>query len=123
MPRIDLHTLNDSRLAPYRLVKEKLLLAGDGRFIAEGEFVVRRLLTSTYECESVLCANRKAAALSQVVPPSIPMYVLDEQLINQLLGFQFHGGVMPSVFAAVISRSTRRSPVPVRRPRWWSAPT
>jgi tRNA G18 (ribose-2'-O)-methylase SpoU len=70
-------------------------LARDGRrFIAEGEQVVRRLLASGLPVESVLIADRKAAAIGPMVPAGVPVWVASDELIERLIGFEFHSGVL-----------------------------
>ncbi len=84
----------DPRLAAYRNLKDRELARLGGRFIAEGEFVVRRLLASDYPAESVVAADRKAAALADAVPPGVPLYAVPERLLNDVVGYRFHTGVM-----------------------------
>jgi tRNA G18 (ribose-2'-O)-methylase SpoU len=92
MLRLD--SLDDPRLAPYRNLKDRELARLDGRFIAESDLVVRRLLASDYPVESVLVARRKADALAAVVPPLVPMYVLGEDQLDAVIGYPFHTGVL-----------------------------
>jgi tRNA G18 (ribose-2'-O)-methylase SpoU len=86
--------LDDPRLAPYRSLKDKELARLGDRFIAESEFVVRRLLASDFPVESVVAAERKAAALTDAVPPNVPLYAVPDRLLNDVVGYQFHTGVM-----------------------------
>ena len=46
-PVIAIDTLSDPRIDVYTRLKDRDIAAMDGRFIAEGELVVRRLLAST----------------------------------------------------------------------------
>jgi tRNA G18 (ribose-2'-O)-methylase SpoU len=86
--------LDDPRVAAYRNLKDHELAALDGRFIAEGELVVRRLLESGWAVESVLLADRRADEISPLVPPGVPVYVAPAATVNQIVGFRFHSGVM-----------------------------
>jgi tRNA G18 (ribose-2'-O)-methylase SpoU len=90
--RID--SLDDHRLAPYRALKERELAREGGRFIAEGEYIVRRLLESGYETESVLLAQRRADEIAPLVPPHVPLYVAPDAMMQQIIGFKFHSGVI-----------------------------
>lgn len=87
-------TLDDPRVAPYRNLKDRELARDGDRFLAEGEQVVRRLLASTYPVESVFLSQKRAEEIAPIVPGSIPVYVLDNELMHQVLGYKFHSGVM-----------------------------
>jgi tRNA G18 (ribose-2'-O)-methylase SpoU len=91
---IPVDSLSDPRLDLYRNLKDRDLAGDGGRFVAESEFVVRRLLASRFPVESVLSASRKAASLAEVVPAGVPLYVMPERELNAVLGFKFHTGVM-----------------------------
>ena len=86
--------LDDPRLALYRNLKDRELARLGDRFIAEGEFVVRRLLASGYPTESVVAAARKAAGLAAAVPAHVPLYAVPDALLHAVVGFHFHTGVM-----------------------------
>jgi len=90
-----IESLDDPRIAPYRNLKDReLAREHGGRFIAEGEHVVRRLLTSDYPVESVLLAARRAEEIAPIVPESVPVYVTPDAMMQQILGFKFHSGVI-----------------------------
>lgn len=91
---IHIDDLDDPRLAPYRGLKERELARAGGRFIAEGEYVVRRLLESDFPAESVLVARRRLAELAAVVPPAVPLYVVPDALVPAVVGYKFHAGVL-----------------------------
>ena len=111
--------LSDPRLAPYRDLKDKELARLGDRFIAESEFVVRRLLASAYPTDSVVVAQRKAAALADAVPAGVPLYAVPDRLLNDVVGYQFHTGVMavgrrvPSPPLSAVLPPTGRSVVAV----------
>jgi tRNA G18 (ribose-2'-O)-methylase SpoU len=94
MPVISIESLDDPRLAPYRNLKERDLAREGDRFIAEGENLVKRLLASRYQTESVLLADRRVAEIAPLVPEHIPVYSAPAEVVNQVLGFKFHAGVM-----------------------------
>jgi len=87
-------SIEDPRIAHYRLMKDRELAREGERFVAEGEYIVRRLLDSDYPCESVLVIERLADEMSKVVPGDVPMYVTTPQVLRQIIGFKFHSGVM-----------------------------
>jgi tRNA G18 (ribose-2'-O)-methylase SpoU len=94
MPRIPLTDLADPRLALYRNVKDRELAAAGDLFMAEGLLVVQRLLRSAYPCLSVLCAERKAEAILSDAHPDVPVYVVPDALLHDIVGFKFHTGAL-----------------------------
>jgi len=90
--RID--SLDDPRIAAYQNLKERELAREGGRFIAEGDRVVRRLLESSFAAESVLLAERRLGEIGPLVPPGVPIYVAPADIVNRIVGFRFHSGVM-----------------------------
>ncbi len=94
MPICPIHSLDDPRLEPYRNMKDRELARFGDRFIAEGENVVRRLLKSSIPVESVLLVKRKVDLIAPVVNPAITIFSAGDDIIEQLIGFEFHSGVM-----------------------------
>ncbi|HEY0910277.1 MAG TPA: hypothetical protein VGD75_08585, partial [Bradyrhizobium sp.] len=74
----EINQLDDPRLAPYRLLKDRDVAKEGDRFIAEGEHIVRRLLDSDYPTESVLLAARRAQELAPIVPPHVQVFVVSD---------------------------------------------
>ena len=91
---LPIDNLNDPRVALYRALKDRDIARDGGRFISEGEMVVRRLLDSAFATESVLLSQRRVAEIAPIIPESIPVYALSDSLIEQIIGFRFHSGVM-----------------------------
>lgn len=92
--RIPLADLDDPRLRPYRNLKASNLMRHGELFIAEGTKVVDRLLTSDYETASVLLSEKREAEWLPKIPNSIPVYIVPEAVGAQLVGFNFHVGVV-----------------------------
>lgn len=97
MPDVPITSLDDPRLAPYRDVKTKRAEAREGKFIAEGHRVVERLLSSRYPVESILATDRRRHLLEGVDLRGAPVLLLPEDLASELVGYQFHGGIMACV--------------------------
>lgn len=89
-----LDSLDDPRLEPYRRLKERELARDGRRFIAEGQHLVRRLLDSDFPAESVLLSDRRADEFAHQVPAHVPVYILPDPLIHQVIGYRFHSGVI-----------------------------
>jgi tRNA G18 (ribose-2'-O)-methylase SpoU len=113
-------SLTDPLVEPYRYMKDKELARAGSRFIAEGENVVRRLLASGMSVESVLIAHRKQKAIALLVPHNVPLLIGSDELIEQIIGFEFHSGVLacgirppsPSL-DAILPPSPRRAVVTI----------
>jgi tRNA G18 (ribose-2'-O)-methylase SpoU len=142
MPRLDLHTIDDPRLIDYRDVKDRQL-AGDftrdlphnsdnsntttptpapSKFMAEGESVVGILIRSAYPVLSVLCARQRLTAMAghlaalEAAAPHVPIYIVDSALIEPLIGFPMHRGVMAIGLRTSSTSSTSPAPEPDTTP-------
>jgi len=92
---IPLASLDDPRLADYRLLADPTALARRGLFVAEGRLVVRRLLTlPRFHVRSVLVTAPAAAALAGVLDATIPAFIVDQSLMNAVTGFNMHRGCL-----------------------------
>lgn len=94
MPRILIDSLDDARLDPYRHLKMTNRIRRRELFIAEGRKVVRRLAESDFEMESVLVSDRREAEVAEYLPPEVPLLVMPLGLAQQLVGYNFHAGVL-----------------------------
>jgi tRNA G18 (ribose-2'-O)-methylase SpoU len=90
--RID--SLDDPRVAEYRNLKDHELDRQGRLFIAEGDYVVGRLLASDFPVESVFLSDKRANEIAPQVPSGVPVYVASQQVMNGVLGMKFHSGVM-----------------------------
>ena len=94
MPILPIDSLDDPRVELYRNLKDRDLARRGDFFLAEGEFIVRRLLASEYACESVLVEPHRAEALAEEAGPDVPIYVVRPELLNGVIGFAFHRGAL-----------------------------
>jgi tRNA G18 (ribose-2'-O)-methylase SpoU len=88
------HSLSDPRIGPFVDVTRQEKRESSTHFIAEGENVTLRLLASTYRCERVLCVDRKADRIRPHLQPSTELLLANETLLQEIVGFKFHSGVM-----------------------------
>lgn len=90
------NSLDDPRIAAYRNLKDHELDRLGQRFIAEGELVVRRLLASRFApcVESLLLAAAQLEKIAPLIPAGVPAYVAGADVVNRIVGFRFHSGVM-----------------------------
>jgi tRNA G18 (ribose-2'-O)-methylase SpoU len=84
---------DDPRLEPYRHLKRTNLTRWSGRFIAEGEKVVERLLASRFATESVLVSAGRRDFLARI-PEGVAALVLPDAECERLTGYEFHQGVL-----------------------------
>jgi tRNA G18 (ribose-2'-O)-methylase SpoU len=108
--------LDDPRLEPYCNLKATNRTRWSNQFVAEGSLVVERLLASGFGVQSVLLSRRWERQLPNNIPPECPIYLIEHELAEQLVGYTFHTGVLacgwrqPSppleVLAAVGGRSS-----------------
>lgn len=85
---------HDPRLAEYRHIPDPVLLRERGLFAAEGRLVVRRLLTrSPYRTRSILVTATALASIADVRGDT-PTWVVPQQVMNEVGGFNFHRGCL-----------------------------
>ena len=94
MPRVPITDLDDPRIAIYRNLKATNRTRSSGQFVVEGEKLLDRLLASPLPLASVLAGARQEAQVGAKVPPEVPLYVVPHALLDLLVGFNFHQGVL-----------------------------
>ena len=94
---VEVHDPNDPRLADYRRLKERHLNAESGRFVAESERVVRRLLASGLPVCSVLLTPPRLAALGDELAGAdgnFPIFLAAQPVLDAIAGFHVHRGCL-----------------------------
>ena len=94
MSRVPLDDLNDPRIAIYRSLKATNQTRRLEQFVVEGEKLVERLLASRFPPVSVIVTDRHEPRLAARVPEGVPTYVVSHELIDSIVGFPFHRGVL-----------------------------
>lgn len=109
MNTVNVDHLDDPRLTDYRAIKDRQWLAEfqpgrqsdpaapHGKFMAEGETVVQLLAASKFTTLSVLATPTRLASCEphlRSLPPSTPVYVIDQRRMNELIGFPMHRGML-----------------------------
>jgi tRNA G18 (ribose-2'-O)-methylase SpoU len=94
MSRIPIDDLHDPRIAIYRSLKATNQTRRLGQFVVEGERLVTRLLASRFPVVSVLVSDRHEPKLDVDVPDGVPTYVVPHALVDAIVGFPFHRGVL-----------------------------
>ena len=98
VPRIEVTTLDDPYLAVYRDLPNSRVAGQSGRFIAEGAILVQRLIESHLTVESILVSRRHEEKVSAYAPPDARLIVAPDDMLDQIVGFKFHRGVIACGF-------------------------
>lgn len=100
---IEVSDADDPRLADYVRLRDvnlrKHLESAQGLFIAEGEKVIRRAIEAGYRPRSLLLAERWLASLADVLArcDDVPVYLVTEDLAEEITGFHVHRGALASL--------------------------
>ncbi|MFC4008141.1 TrmH family RNA methyltransferase [Nonomuraea purpurea] len=90
----------DPRLSDYTRLRDvelrKSLEAERGLFLAEGEKVIRRAIGAGYPIRSVLTTRRWLTSLADVLGEAT-VYVVDDEVMTGIAGFQVHRGALASM--------------------------
>ena len=100
---VHVDSAQDDRLTDYVRLRDVQLRtsleAEHGLFLAEGEKVIRRAVTSGHRPRSFLMAPRWVESLADILDAAgdVPCYVASEQLIEAVTGFHVHRGALASL--------------------------
>jgi tRNA G18 (ribose-2'-O)-methylase SpoU len=92
----------DPRLQPFGDIRERDLRRAHGQFIAEGTVVLRLLADAArrggeFEVDGVFLLENRIAGLAETIeafPEETPIYVADRAVMNAVVGFDIHRGVL-----------------------------
>ena len=89
------YDLHDPRLADYRFVGDPARLREQGLLVAEGRFVVQRLLAQArFRVRSILLTASAHQALQGNLTPGVTTFVAEPAVVHALTGFNFHRGCL-----------------------------
>jgi len=98
MQRIEITDFDDPRLVDYQNLKDANLAADRGRFIVEGRGNLGVLLErSAYQPDSILLSERTHRSLQADLErwsPNCPVYVAEQSIMDQVVGFPIHRGCL-----------------------------
>lgn len=94
MSILHIDDLADPRLAIFRSLKATNETRGQPLFVVEGEKLLDTLLASRFPVESALANERTAERIAAKMPPGVPVYVLTGPRIGEVVGYNFHQGVL-----------------------------
>ena len=89
----------DTRVSAYQNIKERDLTGREGLFIAEGEVVLRTLVSPSSLCrpQSILLAEKRVEALRplwEAAPADTPVYAASQTVLDAIAGFDLHRGIL-----------------------------
>jgi len=96
MPIIPIDSADDPRIEIYRWLPKSQLARQAGLFITEGDKVTERMFGGRFEPHSLLVEPAHVAKYERLVPPDLPIYVVERRVMSQTVGFKFHRGVLGS---------------------------
>jgi len=89
---------DDPRIAAYRHIRERDLVGRQGLFVAEGEVVLRHLVTSPLvRARSLLVAQHRVGSIDAIVaqaPGDAPVYAATQPVLDAIAGFHLHRGLL-----------------------------
>ncbi|QDU76307.1 23S rRNA (guanosine-2'-O-)-methyltransferase RlmB [Bremerella volcania] len=92
---LHINSPQDPQLVRYQREFERKSHMRDGCFVAESQFLVQRLLDSPFHVESILVDDEaKIPELPLRRIGQFPIYVLSRSDIKELVGYNFHRGIM-----------------------------
>lgn len=83
----------DPRLEPFRHLRRR----SGTRLVVEGEIAVQRALESSFRAETVVAIPSAAARLRARLPPGATLLERSAAQLRELVGFDFHRGVLATV--------------------------
>lgn len=92
--KVSITSLDDTRLDPYRDLKRTNRNRHEDWFIAEGRWVVERLLASDIPVISVVLSETAARSFGKLVPENVDTLIAPDDQVSQLVGFDFHSGII-----------------------------
>jgi tRNA G18 (ribose-2'-O)-methylase SpoU len=94
MTRFLIDDLDDPRIAMYRHLKATNETRHLGLFVVEGEKLLERLVESPFPVASALARARHADRIAARLPEGVPLYVVPDALIDEVVGYNFHQGAL-----------------------------
>src|SRR5258708_21925423 len=100
MVPISITDADDPRLHDYRALKERHLNERGGRFVAESERVVQRLVQSRLRVHSLLATPPRLASLADTLAVArrddgdFSIYVATQSVLDRIAGFHVHRGCL-----------------------------
>jgi tRNA G18 (ribose-2'-O)-methylase SpoU len=89
---------DDPRIAPFRDIRERDLVGREGRFIAEGEVVLRAMARAgRHPLASVLIGEKRLEGLADALdalPGRPEVFTASQEVLDAIVGFHIHRGIL-----------------------------
>lgn len=86
---------DDPRISAYAHVGDHAWLRDNGLFVAEGRFLVRRLLASgRFPIHSILLTPAALRSFDAAIDTEAGLFVAEPDILQQITGFNFHRGCL-----------------------------
>ncbi len=93
MPHIHIDDINDERISVYRDLLSAKASRRAGMFVVEGQFLVERLVASSFKTHSIFSTEHRIDSLPHL-PADSTVFVASAKLIEDVVGYNFHRGVL-----------------------------
>jgi tRNA G18 (ribose-2'-O)-methylase SpoU len=94
LPRKLIDDLEDPRLEAYRQLRYRNPTWLSGRFVVESRLLVDRLVRSDHKIESLVVDESQLQSLPTGLSDEIQVFIVPSHQIGELIGFNFHRGVL-----------------------------
>lgn len=111
MAWVPIEDIDDPRIAPYRDLHRSNLTRDSGLFVVEGRLLVERLVASSYDVDSALVDARCRDRLPAGIPDGVPIYVVGSGLVERVVGFNFHRGMLACGRRRAMPRLLESAPI------------
>ena len=95
---VSIISAEDPRIADYVAVRERDLTGRDGKFIVEGKVTLEVFLRrARFQVESLFLETSRIPVLTdllETLPDDIPVYVADQDVMDKIVGFPIHRGIL-----------------------------
>lgn len=104
---IEINDLDAPQLEPFRSIRTRNWTEQSGIFIAEGPVIVEQLLLSRHAIRSILIDSRYKERYREWIldPRDHDVLIVDHELVEELVGYRFHRGVLGCGLREEISQS------------------
>jgi len=107
---------DDPRIEGYREVRERDLAGREGLFVAEGRVVLEKAVRAIPDrIVSVMVAEKRLDSLADVLaglPPETPVYAASQAVMDTVVGFPIHRGVLALGRRAAIPAASLMADLP-----------
>lgn len=94
MPTYEIANLDHSILEPFRELRSRNWTQQSGIFVAEGPLLLEAIVKSRYRLHSILLDRKYHDRFRSRIPDNVDVAIVEHDMIANLVGYQFHRGVI-----------------------------